>query len=123
MPGKLVSIEHDTDDQEDTEVFSVPWNKTFEITRIEITNKANADITVTAWDEFTDTDGTAHTSASSGVKVFEYPVASLDAIVVDCQDKAKEVINNLVAQAYTDAGSIISDSSPVKLWVGGFFPF
>jgi len=123
MPGKIASIEHDTTDQEDTPSIVVPFNKIFEITRIEITNKANADITVEGWDTFTDTDEVEHTSIAHEVKVFSYPLASLDAIVVDCQDKAKTVMGTLVLRAYTDAGNIIDSDSPVIVWVGGEFPF
>lgn len=123
MPGKLVSIEHDTNDQADTTVFLVPFNKTFDITRIEITNEADASIHVIGWDTFTDTDEEEHTSEAYQVKVFEYPVASLDGVVVDCQDKAKTVLGTLVARAYTDSGNIISNAKPVRLWVGGYFPF
>lgn len=123
MPGKIASIEHDTTGQEDTESIVVPFNKVFDITRIEITNKANADIMVEGWDTFTDTDEADHTTTALEIKKFAYPVASLDAIVIDCQDKAKRILGTLELRAYTDAGNLISSEKPVIVWVGGEFPF
>lgn len=120
MPGKMTEI---TDDDTDTTAFAVPFNKLLELTRIQIHNRANEDIRVRGWDTFTDTDGTAHSSAVSPVPVFDYPVASQDAIVVDCADESKRVMGTLVLQAHSGSGAGIDASHPVEVYVGGKFPF
>ena len=120
MAGKMTEI---TDDNTDFTAFAVPFNKLFEITRIEINNRVNEDIRVRGWDTFTDTDSTAHSSTASPVPLFDYPVASQDAIVVDCQDKAKKVMGTLVLQAVSGSGAGIDASHPVEVYVGGDYPF
>lgn len=120
MPGKMTEI---TADDTDTEAFAVPFNKLFDITRIQINNRVTEDIRVRGWDTFTDTDGTAHSSSSNPVEVFDYPVASQDAVVVDCADESKRVMGTLVLQAHSGTGSGISSSNPVEVYVGGEYPF
>ena len=117
MPGKMTSI---TTHNTETTAFPVPFNKLFEITRIEINNLANEDIRVRGWDKFTDTDGVAHDSTASPVPLFDYPVASQDGIVVDCQDKAKKVMGILVLKANCGSGTL---SATVEVYVGGKYPF
>lgn len=120
MPGKMTEI---TADDTDTTAFAVPFNKLLELTRIQINNRANEDIRVRGWDTFTDTDDTVHSSTVSPVPVFDYPVASLDAIVVDCADQAKRVMGTLVLQAVSDSEAGITAETPVEVFVGGEFPF
>lgn len=115
MPGKMTEIKSD---DEDYPAFAVPFNKLFNITRIQINNRVNEDIRVRGWDTFTDTDGTARREP-----VFDYPVASQDAIVVDCADESKRVMGTLVLQAVSGTGSGIDDDHPVEVYVGGEFPF
>ncbi len=116
MPGKMTEI---VADDTDTEAFVVPNNKLFDINRIEINNRASEDIRVRGWDTFTDTDAVAHSSAASPVPLFDYPLASQDAIVVDCQDKAKRVMGTLVLQAVSGTGSGITGGTPVEVYIGG----
>lgn len=118
MPGKMTTI---VDDNLDAAAFSVPFNKVLDITRIQINNRANDDIRVRGWDTFTDTDDTEHTSVASPVPLFDYPVASLDAIVVDCADESKRLMGTLVLQAVSDSGTAID--SNVFVYVGGEYPF
>ncbi len=120
MPGKMTEI---VADSTDTEAFAVPFNKLFEVTRIQINNRVGEDIRVRGWDTFTDTDGTAHASDASPIPVFDYPVASLDAVVVDCADEAKRVMGTLVLQAVSSSGAAIAGATPVEVYVGGKFPF
>jgi hypothetical protein len=120
MPGKMTEI---TADDTDTTAFAIPFNKLLEVTRIQINNRVNEDVRVRGWDTFTDTDGTVHSSSASPVPVFDYPVASQDAIVVDCADKAKRVMGTLVLQAVSGSGSGIDEDHPVEVYVGGEFPF
>lgn len=120
MPGKMTEI---TDDSTDFTAFAVPFNKLFNINRIQINNLANEDIRVRGWDTFTDTDGTVHTTAADEVPVFDYPVASQDAIVVDCSDEAKRVMGTLILQAVSGTGTGITAGTPVEVFVGGEFPF
>lgn len=123
MPGKMTEI---TADDTPTTAFAVPFNELFEITRIQINNRVNEDIRVRGWDTFTDTDGTAHTAAhaavpNADVPVFDYPVASQDAIVVDCSDEAKRVMGTLVLEAVSGTGTGIDATHPVEVYVGGKF--
>lgn len=120
MPGKMTEI---IDDDLDTTAFAVPFNKLLDITRIQINNRANEDIRVRGWDTFTDTDGTAHTTAASQVVLFDYPVASLDAVVIDCADESKRVMGTLVLQAHSGTGGGITAGTPVEVYVGGEYPF
>lgn len=120
MPGKMTEI---TADDTDTTAFAIPFNKLFEATRIQINNRVNEDIRVRGWDTFTDTDGTVHSSALNPVPVFDYPVASQDAIVVDCADEAKRVMGTLVLQAHSGSGAGITAGTPVEVYVGGKYPF
>lgn len=120
MPGKMTEI---TADDTDTTAFAIPMNKLLDITRIQINNRANEDIRVRGWDTFTDTDGTPHTTASSPVPLFDYPVASLDGVVVDCSDEAKRVMGTLVIQAHSGSGAGIGVSTPVEVYIGGQYPF
>ena len=113
MPGKMTTI---VSEATDAEAFAVPFNKLLDITRIQINNRANDDIRVQGWDSFDDTDGTARLE-----KVFDYPVASLDAVVVDCADESKRVMATLLLQAASDSGTAIS--SNVFVYVGGEYPF
>lgn len=122
MPGKMIEITDDDAPGEET-AFLVPFNKVFDINRIQINNQANEDIRVRGWDTFTDTDGGVHTSALLPVPVFDYPVASQDAIVVDCSDEAKRVMGTLVLQAHSGSGSGIGALTPVEVYVGGEYPF
>lgn len=120
MPGKMTEI---VADSTDTEAFAIPSNKLFEVTRIQINNRASEDIRVRGWDTFTDTDAVAHSSSASPVPVFDYPVASQDAIVIDCADEAKRVMGTLVLQAVSGSESGIAEATPVEVYVGGKFPF
>lgn len=120
MPGKMTEI---VADDTDTTAFAIPFNKLLDINRIQINNRVNEDIRVRGWDTFTDTDGTAHTTAASPVPVFDYPVASQDAIVVDCSDEAKRVMGTLVLQAVSGSGTGITAGTPVEVFVGGEYPF
>lgn len=107
MPGKMTQI---TAVDTDTEAFAVPNNKLLELTRIQITNRANVDIRVRGWDCFTDTDTGVHSTAALPVVVFDYPVASQDAIVIDCADESKMVMGTLNLQ---------STAQPVSVYIGG----
>lgn len=120
MPGKMTEI---VADNTDTEAFAVPFNKLLEITRIQINNRVSEDIRVRGWDTFTDTDGTVHSSAADQIPVFDYPVASQDAIVVDCADESKRVMGTLVLQAVSGSGAGIAAGTPVEVFVGGKVPF
>lgn len=115
MPGKMTEI---TTHNTATTAFAVPFNELLEINRIQINNRANEDIRVQGWDTFTDTDGTVHSTTVSPVPVFDYPVASQDAIVVDCSDEAKRVMGTLVLKATCGSGTL---SNPVEVYVGGKF--
>lgn len=125
MPGKMTEIVGDGGPADDVDftAFVVPFNKLFEITRIQINNRVNEDIRVRGWDTFTDTDGTPHTSIANQVPLFDYPVASQDAIVVDCADESKRVMGTLVLQAVSGTGSGIDSTHPVEIYVGGEYPF
>lgn len=120
MPGKMTEI---TDDDTDFTAFAVPFNKLFQITRIQINNRVNEDIRVRGWDTFTDTDGTAHTTGANQIPLFDYPVASQDGIVVDCGKEAKRVMGTLVVQAHSGSGAGIAAGTPVEVCVGGDYPF
>lgn len=126
MPGKMTQITaRGLPDAEPTEftAFVVPFNKIFEINRIEINNRVNEDIRVRGWDTFTDTDEVEHSTSAHQIPLFDYPVASQDAIVVDCQDKTKRVLETLVVQAYSATEGAISPDNPVEVYIGGDFPF
>lgn len=118
MPGKMTTI---VDDNLDATAFAVPFNKVLDLTRIQINNRANDDIRVRGWDTFTDTDEVAHTTAAYQVPLFDYPVASLDAIVIDCADESKRLMGTLKLQAVSDSGTSID--SNVFVYVGGEYPF
>jgi hypothetical protein len=120
MPGKMTEITDDGDwsAADDIDVFLVPFNKLLDITRIQINNRVNEDIRVRGWDSFTDTDGTARR-----VPLFDYPVASQDAVVVDCADESKRVMGTLVIQARSGTGTGITEDTPVEVYVGGEYPF
>lgn len=118
MPGKMTEI---TADDTDTEAFAVPFNEVFIITRIQINNRVSEDVRVRGWDTFTDTDGTAHSSAASPIPVFDYPIASQDAIVVDCGEEAKQVFGTLELQAASGSGSGVGAGTPVEVYIGGFY--
>lgn len=120
MPGKMTTI---IADDTDTTAFAIPFNKLFEVTRIQINNRVSEDIRVRGWDTFTDTDGTAHSSSAVPVPVFDYPVASMDAIVIDCADESKRVMGTLVLQAHSGSGAGLAEATPVEVYVGGRFPF
>ena len=110
MPGTMTEITVTTTD---TDAMVIPRNRLFEMHRVEITNRSNTDIRVRGWEEFTDTDGTVHTTAASQVPLFDYNVASLDAIAVDVK---KRVINQLTLQA---AGTNIAAGTPVEVRIDG----
>ena len=110
MPGTMTEI---TATATDTDAMVIPENRIFEMHRIEINNRSNTDIRVRGWEEFTDTDATAHTTAASPVPLFDYNVASLDAIAVDVK---KRVMNQLTLQA---AGTNIAAGTPVEVCVDG----
>lgn len=117
MPGKMTEIPtHNVD----ATAFPVPRNKLLELTRIQINNRANEDIRVRGWDTFEDTDGTDHTTTASPVPLFDYPVASQDAVVIDCADESKRVMGTLVLRATCGSGVL---SNPVEVYVGGRYPF
>lgn len=115
MPGKMTEI---TADDTDFTAFVVPFNKLFDLTRIQINNRVPEDIRVRGWDTFTDTDGTARR-----VPLFDYPVASLDAVVVDCGDESKRAMGTLVIQARSGSGAGIDADHPAEVYVGGEYPF
>jgi len=97
----------------DTDAFVVPLNRIAKLTRIEIHNRSGTDIRVFGVDEFTDTDAGVHTSGALPVFVFDYPVASQDAIAVDVN---KRVMNQLTLQAI---GANIAAGTPVVVTVDG----
>ena len=110
MPGTMTLI---SADDTDTTALVVPAARIFKIKKIEITNRSNTDIRVRGWDTFTDTDGGVHTSAALPVRVFDYNVASLDAIAVEVE---KRVLGTLVLQA---DGTNIAVGTPVMVCVDG----
>lgn len=118
MPGKMTTI---VDDNVDAIAFAVPFNKLLDLTRIQINNRANDDIRVRGWDCFTDTDEVEHKTDEYQVPLFDYPVASLDAVVVDCADESKRLMGTLKLQAVSDSGESID--SNVFVYVGGEYPF
>lgn len=120
MPGKMTEI---TARDTDFTAFAVPFNKLFNITRIQINNRVSEDIRVRGWDTFTDTDGTVHSTSANQVPLFDYPVASQDAVVVDCADESKRVMGTLVLQAYSATAGQIKPATPVEVYVGGEYPF
>jgi len=110
MPGTLTLI---TADDTDTTALVVPAARLFKVKRIEITNRSNTDIRVRGWDTFTDTAGTVHSSAVNPVRVFDYNVASLDAIAVEVE---KRILGTLVLQA---DGANIAEATPVVVATDG----
>lgn len=110
MPGTQTSI---IVTATDTTAGLVPAVRIFRIDSIEICNRSNTDIRVRGWDTFTDTDGTVHSSAASPVPLFDYNVASLDAVQIPTQ---KRVLGTLVLQA---AGTNIAAGTPVVVTIDG----
>lgn len=110
MPGTTTII---TTQNTDFDALVVPLNRLYRTKSITIHNRSNTDIRVWSVEEFTDTDGTVHTTGADQVYLFDYPVASQDAITVLVE---KRIMNQLTLQA---VGANIAVATPVVVSVEG----
>jgi len=90
----------------------VPRNKTFKPTLLEINNRSGVAARVRGWDTFTDSQGTAHTSAANPVVLFDHGLAAGESISLDYTNKGKKAIGTVVVQ---------SDQVPVTAGIWGDF--